>query len=207
MKCAYEAANGVEARMVANLLDQVGIAARIDGEHLAGGVGELPAAGLVRVMVEEHRYDRAREVIRDWEKSTQPSNDATAPTRSYGVLWFVLGVGAAVAIMAALNRPSATTDAVPIDSRPGVVRAEMQGQIKVVDLDLDVDGQVDRRERYFGDVLSTVTMFAPSGQVVKLEYYQRGVLSHAEFDSTGDGVMDTRYRYDRYGEIVETVRQ
>jgi hypothetical protein len=206
MKCAYEAANGVEAHMIANLLEQVGVATRIDGEHLSSGVGELPAAGLVRVMVEPHQYDRAREVIREWERTATPESAAPKRPRSLGAVWFVLGAGVAVAVMAWINRPEFVDAESVMNGRAGVVRVDEQGRFKTLDIDWDGDGRIDRQERYFGGVLSTVTMFAPNGQVVKREYYQRGVLSHAEYDSTGDGALDTRYRYDRYGEVVEVTR-
>ncbi|MEN8226403.1 MAG: DUF2007 domain-containing protein, partial [Bacteroidota bacterium] len=41
MKCIFEASSGLEAHMISNLLQQDGIEARIDGEYLQGGVGEL----------------------------------------------------------------------------------------------------------------------------------------------------------------------
>ena len=53
MKLLYEAANTVEAHMILNLLEQSSLSARIDGEYLQGGVGELQAIGIVRVMVDE----------------------------------------------------------------------------------------------------------------------------------------------------------
>jgi len=202
MKCAYEAANGVEAHMIANLLEQVGIETRIDGEHLAGGVGELPAAGLVRVMVEEHRYDRARKVIQDWERTSTSETPSQARPRSTGVVWFVLGAGVTIAIMAWVNRPEVDDSAGGVDTRFGVVRSSQQGPLKVVDIDWDSDGRVDRHERYLGANLVSVTMLDPNGNEVKREYYDRGILSHAEYDADADGVLETRYRYDRYGEIA-----
>ncbi|OYW32555.1 MAG: hypothetical protein B7Z51_03040, partial [Methyloversatilis sp. 12-65-5] len=37
---------------------------------LQGGMGELPAAGLVRLMVDDHHYSAGRAVIERWEAST-----------------------------------------------------------------------------------------------------------------------------------------
>jgi hypothetical protein len=99
MKCAYEAANGVEAHMVANMFEQHGIGARIDGEHLASGVGELPAMGLVRVMVDEDRYARAREIIHEWEKASPQDGTGTSSNRSNALAWFALGVVVGAALM------------------------------------------------------------------------------------------------------------
>ena len=43
--------------------------------------------------------------------------------------------------------------------------------------------------------------------VVKREHYQHGFIASAEYDSNGDGTLDVSRRYDRYGEIIESVRQ
>ncbi|HYM34657.1 MAG TPA: DUF2007 domain-containing protein, partial [Steroidobacteraceae bacterium] len=109
MKCVYEAANGVEAHMVANMLEQHGIKTRIDGEYLTSGVGELPAAGLVRVMAEERDFDRARAIIRDWEKKSPPDKNARVSKRQLGPIWFLSGVIVTVLAISFLirlgNRP------------------------------------------------------------------------------------------------------
>ena len=67
MKTAYDAANNIEAHLVMHQLQQAGIDARIEGEYLQGGIGELPAAGNVRVVVDEKDLAEARSVIADWE--------------------------------------------------------------------------------------------------------------------------------------------
>ena len=46
MKCVFRARDAIEAHMLADLLDQVGIMAQVQGDMLQGAVGELPAAGL-----------------------------------------------------------------------------------------------------------------------------------------------------------------
>jgi len=68
MKKVYDAASGVDAHIVLHMLEQAGIAGRIDGEYLTGAMGELPLSGLVRVMVEEPDVERARSIIAKWEK-------------------------------------------------------------------------------------------------------------------------------------------
>ena len=67
MKTAYDAANNIDAHLVMHQLQQAGIDARIEGEYLQGGIGELPAAGNVRVIVDERDFAEARAVIADWE--------------------------------------------------------------------------------------------------------------------------------------------
>lgn len=54
MKTIYRAENIVDAHLVRNALESVGIAAHVAGEFLTGAVGELPALGLVSVMVADH---------------------------------------------------------------------------------------------------------------------------------------------------------
>ncbi|WP_339899542.1 DUF2007 domain-containing protein [uncultured Gilvimarinus sp.] len=111
----YQAANTIEAKMIVDVLAQAGIAARIQGEYLQGGIGELQALGVVRVMVAEADYDSARQVVDEWDKAEpviDPSieqtatsaarveSSATAPiakATATRVLWGVL-IGAVAAI-------------------------------------------------------------------------------------------------------------
>jgi hypothetical protein len=72
MRTLYEAANGVEAHLLRDLLAQEGVAVRIHGEFLQGGVGELPAAGLVRLMVDDADYAAGRAFIERWEAAPVP---------------------------------------------------------------------------------------------------------------------------------------
>ncbi len=68
-KVAYDASTNIEAHLVMHQLQQAGINARIEGEFLQGGVGELAAMGNVRVLVDEQDVEEARLVIADWEAS------------------------------------------------------------------------------------------------------------------------------------------
>tara|TARA_B100000676_G_C18056835_1_gene834995 strand:+ start:536 stop:814 length:279 start_codon:yes stop_codon:yes gene_type:complete len=64
--------------MLADLLEQVGIMAQVQGDMLQGAMGELPAAGLASVWVAESDECRAREVIADFEAS-QPEDAPALP--------------------------------------------------------------------------------------------------------------------------------
>lgn len=68
MKNIFDASNTIEANLLKNILEQEGVAAYISGEYLQGGMGELPAMGLVSVMVEDEDCQRAEKIIRDWEQ-------------------------------------------------------------------------------------------------------------------------------------------
>jgi len=67
MKSVFDASSSIEAHLVMHQLQQAGIKATIQGEYLQGGIGELPAAGNIRVMVPVKDGDMARQVIADWE--------------------------------------------------------------------------------------------------------------------------------------------
>ncbi|MBM38322.1 MAG: hypothetical protein CMO97_04530 [Woeseia sp.] len=66
MKKVYDALNNIEAHLVLHQLQQAGIDALIEGEHLLGGMGELPAVGGIRIMVNDLDEDDANEVIKNW---------------------------------------------------------------------------------------------------------------------------------------------
>ena len=67
MKTVFDASSNIEAHLVMHQLQQAGIKAEIRGEYLQGGIGELPAAGNVQVIVDPKDVDAARQVIADWE--------------------------------------------------------------------------------------------------------------------------------------------
>ena len=69
MKSVFDASSNIEAHLVMHQLQQAGIEASIEGEFLQGGIGELPAAGNIRVMVNLKDVDAARDVIADWESN------------------------------------------------------------------------------------------------------------------------------------------
>ena len=92
MKKVYEASHGLEAHMIADLLRQQGITGRVEGEYLAGAIGELPAAGLVRVVVEEDDYEPARKVIERWS-ALQAEDDSPAPRLDARARWPYVAAG------------------------------------------------------------------------------------------------------------------
>ena len=77
MTIVYDAYNSLDAHVVKNLLENEGITAFIQGEHLQGGVGELAATGFVKVSVNDADAGKARELIAAWE-SQQPPDVAGA---------------------------------------------------------------------------------------------------------------------------------
>lgn len=76
MKPVYDAENNIEAHLVMHQLQQAGIEASVQGGFLQGGIGELPAMGNVRVLVDPKNFAAARQVIEDWEASEPVFPDA-----------------------------------------------------------------------------------------------------------------------------------
>ena len=69
MMVVYHASNSIEAYLIKNLLEQQEIPAYVFGDYLQGGVGEIPAIGLVTVNVSDSDYARAKEIVDEWDAS------------------------------------------------------------------------------------------------------------------------------------------
>ena len=91
MTPVYDAENAIDAQLVCDLLLSAGLDARVLGADLAGGVGELPAGGLVRVWVAPEQVTRARALIDDWQAGAIPDEDElnrlADATGANGELW------------------------------------------------------------------------------------------------------------------------
>lgn len=66
MQRIYEPRDLLEAEMLRGMLAAEGIEAYLTGRHLIGAVGELPAAGLLGLMVADEHAERARELIAEY---------------------------------------------------------------------------------------------------------------------------------------------
>lgn len=68
MHVVYAAESSLDAHLVKGLLEQRGVPVRMVGHHLEGGIGELPAGGLVHLLVPDEGWiEIARGVIEDYE--------------------------------------------------------------------------------------------------------------------------------------------
>lgn len=56
----------LEANQLRDMLANEGIEAYLQGEHLIGAIGELPAAGLLALLVEDEDAERARTLIAEY---------------------------------------------------------------------------------------------------------------------------------------------
>ncbi|GAB2498049.1 putative signal transducing protein [Arenimonas alkanexedens] len=73
MTPVYNAESELDAQLVQDLLLGSGITAHIFGPNVAGAVPEVPATGLIRVVVEDEDADLARALIKHLE--TSPAGD------------------------------------------------------------------------------------------------------------------------------------
>lgn len=63
MRTIYRAENIIDANFVRGALEQAGIAAFVAGEYLTGAAGQLPAFGLVEVMVANADRELAESIV------------------------------------------------------------------------------------------------------------------------------------------------
>jgi hypothetical protein len=147
MKKLYDAANALQAKILADYLKQQGIETQIHGADLQGASGELPAAGLVRIMVSERDFEPASAALVQWESTTiEPTPGPTNIKKSSTYLGFATGllVGAAITLFA-LKTPTGIdgTDF----NRDGVLDERWilspTGRTLRYELDRNLDGKVD----------------------------------------------------------------
>jgi hypothetical protein len=63
MQRIYEPQDQMEGELLLAMLASEGIDAYLTGQHLAGAVGELPACGLLGLMVEDAQAQSAQQLI------------------------------------------------------------------------------------------------------------------------------------------------
>lgn len=177
MKTLYEAANAIEAHMLADLLKQEGIEVQIQGEALQGAMGEVPMSGLVRLLVGEEDHPAARAIIERWERTEVPPTPTPKPaSRSVGLRGFLLGLAVGVGATYAMYRAPVTTDGIDHD-RDGVLDEKWTYAPNGLLLTVEVDRNLDRKVDYVA------------------HYGDRGVIQSADADDNFDGVFETKQAY------------
>lgn len=71
MQRIYEPQDVMEGELLQGMLASEGISAHLTGCHLVGAMGELPACGLLALMVDDVDVGRARQLI-DAYNAAQP---------------------------------------------------------------------------------------------------------------------------------------
>ncbi|UFH48646.1 putative signal transducing protein [Pseudomonas sp. KNUC1026] len=84
MKRVYEPESLLEAELLLAMLQSEGIAAHLAGRDLVGGIGDLPAIGLLGLVVDDARAADARQLIAAYN-GAQPL-PGEEPDSYFGVL-------------------------------------------------------------------------------------------------------------------------
>jgi antitoxin component YwqK of YwqJK toxin-antitoxin module len=261
MKHVYSPSGSLEAHMLVHLLEQSGIKAHIHGEALLGGMGDLPTADLIKIAVADEDYEKARQLILEWEKQQPPDVPIKTEYKSSASSMLMAGLIGAVVGWAVyehgyvanphdyedrnqdgkpdyvLNYKNGKTD-IPsgykqdlnFDGKFDVYTdIDASGQITQERVDYNFDGsfetittfknnlpvksEVDTNDDGKPDMISffengisnrTETLDLKTNKVVRIDYYDSAMLKAADFDSDGDGFLETSYKYDRYRQVIET---
>ena len=75
MRTVYQALNPIDAHLVKHALEDSDIPAFVLGEHLVGGMGELPALGLLGLAVADDQALYARELIDAYNAASPVAGD------------------------------------------------------------------------------------------------------------------------------------
>ena len=182
METVFEPDNNIEGHMIVNLLERSEIKAELIGQHLQGGVGELPAAGNIRVVVfDSGQVEEARRIIKEWEKTPHADESVTPQSRSSGLPSFFLGIlvgaGVASAFIFWLFNP-------PMDSQR---------------VDYDDDGIIDEYVYWKGDFVDQVDGDRNGDGEIDVSYHYgfRSGVENSEFDDDFDGVFEGQVQYER----------
>ena len=178
MKTLYEAANALEAQMLLDLLKHQGLNAEIHGAQLQGAAGGLPAAGFVRLVIDEENYLAAREIVERWDKA-QPSDPIVTVQKPVPkpLKMFLMGAAVGVAITYAFCRAPVTVSGTDHNS-DGVLDEKWtysaSGTLGKYEADRNFDKKID----------------------LVVEYGRRGVALSSKSDDNFDGIFETNTRFE-----------
>ena len=187
MKTLYQASSVLEAHMLQEFLKQEGLTAQIQGEHLVGAMGELPTAGLVRLVIDETEFAEARAVIERWDAAQPNEPIAQRATKKHRTLRiFLLGLAIGVGASYLYYRTPVSINGVD-HSGDGVLDEKWTYASSSAPLKYESDRNLDGKGDYTA------------------HYDRSGLIETAEADDNFDGVFETRTRFlDNNIEISET---
>lgn len=90
MQRIYEPEDLLQANLLINMLANEGIEAHLQGADLVGGMGELPALGLLAIWAADEDVQRAIFLIQEYEQAQPCADeyaDATGEYATQGTLW------------------------------------------------------------------------------------------------------------------------
>lgn len=210
MKQVYAPANSAEAHMLAHMLDQNEIVAHIHGEALQGGVGELPAGGLLQLLVADEDYERARALIAEWERTNVSSPDKATSDKPRVPIWmglivFVMGIGGGWVL-----RTAASNNMIPVDAaewsqdQNGDGRTDVTNYARVgatyaykSEVDRNFDGDVDLTYNLDanGSTVSSTADDDFDGFAESRTVYRDGNSLRTSIDTDRDGDTDRTLHY------------
>ncbi|MCP4766797.1 MAG: DUF2007 domain-containing protein [Gammaproteobacteria bacterium] len=82
MKIVYRAGDITEAEIIKGMLLSYDIEAHVSGYYLQGGIGEMSPLDLAKVHVANEDYERAKEILREYEGNQPSQADAGSLTGS-----------------------------------------------------------------------------------------------------------------------------
>jgi antitoxin component YwqK of YwqJK toxin-antitoxin module len=201
MKSVFEASTGLDAHMILNLLQQEGIDGRVEGEYLQGGIGELSAINVVRVVVDETDYEKARSIISDWESIQPDQKHLEKPLRksSRAGLGFLLGLLLGIGSMYWAYNSPVTEEGVDHnrDGKLDEVWIYKDDRISLAEIDRNKDGKIDLIQKFDrkGIAYRAESDDNFDGFYETIYSYQNGNTSLQEADLNQDGVVDYRAFY------------
>lgn len=212
MKTVYNASNLLEAQMLLDVLRQEGITAHIRGAYLQGAMGELPAAGLVRLEVDEEDHVRAREAIDRWEAAS-PVPDTPMGANADGSVGLpaLSGLALGVALSFGLMRVPASAEGQDHNG-DGVLdehwRFSASGRFLSSEADRNFDQRIDEINTFdgHGRLIRSDSDEDFDGVMDTHIHYKHNCPELGEVDLDGDGVTDVRTLYrDGVAHTVEYV--
>lgn len=199
MQCVYEASNALEAHMILNLLEQQGITARVDGEYLQGGVGELQAIGIVRVVVEEGDITEAREIIKAWDE-LQKSTDTSPNLKKQNTAgMFMLGALLGAVVVAIFYNTPVSVDGID-NNGDGQLDEKwhfVDDRLTKTEVDRNFDGKMDYISEFNRKGVVTESQADDNfdGVFESTGYYRGGNIRQSRSDTTGDGFDNYRVEF------------
>jgi len=197
MKTVFEATSAIEAHMLQDVLRQEEIAAHVHGEFLPGAVGELPAAGLVRLVVDDEDFDRAKAAIERWEATVVDKTPPPPKRPSSGFFMALIGLVVGVAGTAAFFRAPVAADGIDYNG-DGVIDEHWTlspgGTLLETRIDRNFDGKIDYVIHFdtAGHIESAEADDNFDGRFETHYFYRQGNVERSEADTDGDGLPDLK---------------
>lgn len=186
MRTLYEPANAIEAHLLQDALTQEGFAPRVDGGYLQGALGELPAGGLIRLVIPDEEYSDARAFVMEWEKQQRSSGGAEGVSDEDDAESVGDAQGASThSPPTGINKPGRKQWALPL----------------LIGLALGVGASVF----YFRAPVSSETVDHNDDGVPDetWTYSPSGVVQSGSMDRNLDGKIDAIAKYGRKGELTD----